>query len=149
MRTCSFIFLLAVVAGGVAHAQTVDSFEFGRNAAAAVKIATQLDYVNEKCKREATPIYINQTNFILKEIGGRSASSVRENAAKVMGVTADKVRQMVLNEADEVVSQSGGCNSNTLRASMQDALRRWGEYQTYLTQVADLMRRNPGRNIFR
>lgn len=149
MRKTVLVTLLAMLSIGLASAQTIDLFEFGKNSAIAVKLATQLDYLNQKCKKESAPIYMNQTDFILTQIGGRSAKSIRENAAKVMGVTPERVRQLAIDEANEVLSQLGGCQSKKLLTATQSAALRWGEYQKYLVDVADMVHRNPGRNIFR
>lgn len=130
-------------------AQTVDSFEFGKISAATVKLAIGLDYLNRKCKGESTPLYLNQTNFALSQIGGRSSNSVLENTAKVMGATPEKLRQLAINEADEVATQYGGCKSKELQAVIYSLIEQFGGYQRYLVEVADLMHRNPGRNIFR
>ena len=132
-----------------ANAQTVDIAEFGQYSGFAVRSATWLDYFNQKCKGEAATIYLNQTNFILKEIGGRSANSVREGAAKASGVTPEKVRQFALNEVDEKLSELGGCKSKKMKAWIEEAGMNHMAFNKYLLGVADLMRRNPGRNIFR
>ena len=81
----------ALLPCSTANAQTVDIFEFGMISAFAVRSATWIDYFNEKCKGETATIYVNQTTFILKEIGGRSANSVREGAPKASGITPEKV----------------------------------------------------------
>lgn len=142
------LILLALVAAPT-WAQTVDSFEFGKISGAAVKLALQLDHINQKCKKEVTPLYLNQTNFVLGQIAGRSSKLVLENAAKAMGTTPEKVRQMSINESDDVLSKSGGCKSQKLEAVIQEGITKFLEHQKYLVYVADLMRRNPGRTVFR
>jgi uncharacterized phosphosugar-binding protein len=149
MRSAILTTLLLIICTSVVNAQTIDAFEFGRISGAAVKLATQLDYLNKKCKGESTPLYLNSTNFVLKQIAGGSSKLVLENSAKVLGITPEKVNQLAIDEADEVLSQSGGCKSKKLQASIQDGIARFGEHQKYLSEVAELMRRNPGRKLFR
>lgn len=130
-------------------AQTVDIFEFGKISVATVKLAIGLDYLNRKCNGESIPLYLNQTNFILSKIGGRSSNSVLENTAKVMGATPEKLRQLAINEADEVATRYGGCKAKEFQAVTYSLIEQIGGYQRYLVEVAELMHRNPGRNIFR
>lgn len=139
----------ALLTCSIANAQTVDLAEFGMYSAFAVRIATWLDYFNQKCKGETTTIYINQTNFILKEIGGRSADYVREGAAKASGTTPEKIRQFALNEVDEKLSELGGCKSTNMKAWIEEAGINHFLFNKYLLGVADLMHKNPGHNIFR
>jgi hypothetical protein len=138
-----------LIASSTAHAQTVDGFEFGKISGAAVKLALQLDHINQKCKKEMTPLYLNQTNFLLGQIAGGSSKLVLENAAKAMGTTSEKVRQMSISESDDVLSKSGGCKSQKFETVIQEGIAKFGEHQKYLADVADLMRRNPGRKVFR
>lgn len=138
-----------LLACSIANAQTVDLFEFGQYSGFAVRSATWLDYFNQKCNGESTTIYINQTNFILKEIGGRSADSVRKGAAKASGMTPEKIRQFALNEVDAKLSELGGCKSKNMKDWIEEALFNHGAFNKYLLDVANLMRQNPGRNIFR
>lgn len=135
--------------GNRVFAQTVDGFEFGKTSGAAVKLALQLDHVNQKCKKEMTPLYLNQTNFLLGQIAGGSSKLVLANSAKAMGTTPEKVRQMSITEVDEVLLQSGGCKSRKLQTVIQEGIEKFGEHQKYLSDVADLMLRNPGRKVFR
>jgi hypothetical protein len=145
------LFVVAVlgVQPGMARAQSIDAFEFGKNSAAAVKLATQLDYLNRVCKGETTPIYRNQVDFVLRHIGRRSASLVEENSAKVMGVAVGRLRDLARDEAKTTLAQSGGCNSANFGGLMHINVQRLGEYQRYLADVADLVGRNPGKEIIR
>lgn len=132
-----------------ANAQTVDAYEFGQNSGFAVRSATWIDYYNKKCYGETTPIYINQTNFILKAIGGRSENSVREGAAKATGMTPEQVRQFALNEVDAKLSELGGCRSKEMKAWIEQAKAYNMGYNKYLLGAGDLIHQNPGRNVFR
>jgi NaMN:DMB phosphoribosyltransferase len=88
-------------------------------------------------------------NFLLAQISGGSSKLILESAAKAMGTTPEKVRQMAITEADEVLSQSGGCKSKTLQTVIQEGIEKFGKHQKYLADVADLIRQNPGRKVFR
>ena len=140
---------LSLAISPVAHAQTVDGFEFGKISAMTVRIATQIDHLNRRCKGDTVPIFINQTDFVLGQIEGRSSKRLVANSAKVLGVTPEKVRDLAIEEANEALTKFGGCKSKAFRTLMNDLVGRFGEYQRYLADVADLVRRNPGQNIIR
>ena len=149
MRNCCLIFLLTVFAGGIANAQTVDLYEFGRIAAFSVRTATWLDYFNQKCKVESVKAYSNLSDSILRQIDGRSSRSVLENASKVSGLTPEKITKFATDEVDEKLSELGGCKSKKMKAWIDDVKMNNIAFNKYLLDVADLMRRSPGRNIFR
>lgn len=132
-----------------AESNTVDIGQFGQLSAATVKLAIGLDYFNRKCNGETTLLYLNQTNFVLNQIGGRSSNSVLESAANVMGTTPQKLRQFAVNEAEGVANQYGGCTSRDFQSVRYRLIDQFGGYQRHLLEVADLMKRNPGRNVFR
>ena len=127
----------------------IDSMKFGQLSGAAVKLAIGLDYINRRCNGETALIHVNQLNYILKQIGGRSTGYVLENSAKVMGTTPKKLWMAPTQEVEDMLSQYGGCASNAFRSTRRQLQAQFADYQRQLTEIAELIKQNPGQDLFR
>lgn len=149
MRSIAFL-LAATLALATTnlHAQQIDAMEFGMFSAFAVRAATWIDTHSKECRNESAPLSENTVNFVLKTIGGRSASSVRRGAAMATNQTEAEVKARAVAEAQRTIRDLGGCKSKKTEEWQLDTVSKLTSYLRYLTDVSE-MYSNRGDRIFR
>ncbi len=66
-----------------------------------------------------------------------------------MGITSPQVKQIATDELDTLLKTGGGCNSAQVRQAISGGNEAFASYMKYLAEIADLVQKNPGRNIFK